>query len=448
MKRALLPGLLLVLSAGTALAAMEPKLYVARRLSADHHIQIRVMAVEERAGLCQIQGRTATVFRSKAGILSPGADLTFSQPCAADAAWPAARLKGVKVLEVFLRSGIGGLESADLGDGTRALESASATPAMVDNPAVVMEMQETIARYQIDAEAKRNDAEAALALARVSDPGLRSRLLGHAAGIFSARKMAPAEATAVEAVEAVKALGDSAQRLENGLVALESMAMGGVRQPILPLADLLSPLVDAITLPTQRDASFLVLYGARVRAGDPAGALTALGKVGDPKLRRERLDDMPFALKDFGPANPASLAWLDSLLSGAEAQTDAAFRSEALTALCRIAYRSASGLIQVPNLTKEAGAMAELAARRRHAPSAKLLGVLNEAKGGAEARAEAARWYAAAASGLDAGGGARADALRTLASFTLDERTAAAALLGGSAVVVATPEKLVEWAAK
>ena len=60
------------------------------------------------------------------------------------------------------------------------------------------------------------------------------------------------------------------------------------------------------------------------------------------KIRRERLDDMPFAQKDFGPANPASVAWMDRLLTAAEAQTDAAFKREALTALCRTAYRAAA----------------------------------------------------------------------------------------------------------
>jgi hypothetical protein len=157
---------------------------------------------------------------------------------------------------------------------------------------------------------------------------------------------------------------------------------------------------------------------------------------------------MAFAQKDFGAANPASPAWMERLLAAAESQTDMAFRQEALTALCRVAYRSAAGVVDVPQLLPKAAPMAELAAKRHHGPAAVLMAVLTEAAGGPQGRAQAARWYAVAGTGFDMAAGAGAEAAKTLASFTPAERAAAARLLGATPKGAVSPRMLVDLAAK
>lgn len=446
MSRLVVSTAVLLFAAGSALAGMEPKHYVARRLTADHHLQVEASEVEDRGGVCRVEGTVVRRFGGTAEALTSGTAVAFSVPCAADGFWPVSRLKAARLVEVFLRSIPGGFEAADDGQGMMALEAATETPAVRDDPALVREMAETIAAYSIESQAKRGNSKGALALARVSDPLLRVRLLAHAAGILATRKMADADATGAEAIEAFVALPDGEERLDTGLAALESLALGGAKAAALRLADLLAPEVDGLTVPTRRDTALLSLYGARVRSDDPVAALAALAKVGSPKTRRERLDDMPFAQKDFGAANPASAVWMDRLLSAAEAQTDAAFRSEALTALCRTAYRAAAGLVEIPELATKAVPMAELAARRHHAPAAVLMAVLMEVTGGPAGRAEAARWYAVAGTGFDAAATARSEALKILSSFTPAERAAAARLLGGAGA--ATPVKLLELAKK
>ncbi|MDO8608205.1 MAG: hypothetical protein Q7R40_16850 [Phaeospirillum sp.] len=439
---------LLLLIATPALAALEPKHYVARRLTADFHLQVETAAVEEQAGGCRVEGRVVRRFASTAEALAPGDAVAFAIPCPADGFWPATRLKAAKLLEVFLRTVPGGFEAADDGEGMAALDAATETPTVRDDPALVREMTESIAIYSIDSEAKRSNPRGALALARVADPVLRVRLLAHAAGLFATKKMADADATGAEALDAFASLPPGDLRLETGLAALESLAMGGAKPATLRLADQLTPEIDALTLPTRRDTALLTLYGARIRSDDATAALAALAKVGNPKIRRERLDDMPFAQKDFGPANPASVAWMDRLLTAAEAQTDAAFKREALTALCRTAYRAAAGLVERPELIAKATPMAELAARRHHGPAAVLMAVLMEVTQGAAGRAEAARWYAVAGSGFDLEVGAATEAARTLAGFTPAERATAARLLGSTTPGAVTPKKLLDLAAR
>lgn len=447
MKRTV-PLVLLLLSSASALAAeagMEARNYVARRLTAESHVQVEVAGVDVSATTCRVSGMVRKVF---AGRASAGDDLSFRLPCGADAFWPADKLKAVKVAEVFLKTGLNGLDAADDGQGLRGLAAATERPQWVDDPVLVREMTESIARYQLDAETTRRNSAGALSLARVGDSVLRARLLAHAAGLMTVRRLPEAEATAAEAVAAVKALPDAEVRLETGLVGLESLAMGQARTGALALAALLEPQVDALTEPARRDAATLVLYGARIRSDDPAAAFVSLSKVTDPATRRDRLSNMPFAQKDFSPVNPDSLGWMDRLLGGAEALPPSVFRTEALTQLCRTAQRSAMEMAKMPELLGKAAAMAEIAAKRRHAPSALLLALIREVEGGSAARAEAARWHAVSATGFDGGMKSRAEALKALGTFTPAERTAAARLLQPAATGEASPERLVELAAK
>ncbi len=447
MKRTV-PLVLLLLSSTSALAAgaaMEARNYVARRLTAQSHVQVEVAGVDVSGAACRVSGTVRKVFAGKPAV---GETLSFLVPCGADAFWPAEKLKAAKVAEVFLKSGLGGLEAVDDGEGLRGLAAVTGQPQSVDDPALVREMTESIARYRIEGEASRRDAPAALSLARVADPVLRARLLAHAAGLMTVRRLPEAEATADEAVAAVKALPDADTRLESGLVALESLAMGQARKGALTLAAILEPQVDALTEPSRRDAATLVLYGARIRSDDPAAAFVSLSKVTDPATRRDRLSNMPFAQKDFSPVNPESLGWMDRLLGGAEALPPGEFRTEALTQLCRTAQRSAMEMAKMQNLVGKAAAMAEVSAKRRHAPSAQLLALIREMEGGNAARTEAARWYAVSANGFDGGDKLKAEALKALGTFTPAERAAAARLLRPSAGGEVSPARLVELAAK
>ncbi|EME70326.1 hypothetical protein H261_09073 [Paramagnetospirillum caucaseum] len=447
MKRTV-PLVLLLLSSTSALAAgagMETRNYVARRLAAESHVQVQVSGVEVLGSACRVGGTVRKVFAGKAVADQP---LSFQLPCGPDAFWPADTLKSAKVVEVFLKPGLDGVDAADDGQGLRVLDAVTERPQWVDDPALVREMTESIARYRIDAEVKRRDPAAALSLARVVDPVLRARLLAHTAGLMAARKQPEAGATADEAIAAVKALAEAGARLESGLVALESLAMGQAKKGALALAALLEPEVDALTEPSRRDAASLVLYGARIRSDDPAAAFVSLSKVTDPATRRDRLSNMPFAQKDFSPVHPDSLGWMDRLLAGAEALPASGFRTEALTELCRTAQRSAMEMTKLPELLGKAAAMAEVSARRRHAPSAQLLALIREVEGGAPARAEAARWHAVSATGFDGGSKARTEALKALGTFTPAERAAAARLLLPSAKGDASPARLVELAAK
>lgn len=447
MKRTV-PLVLLLLSSASALAAgagMEARNYVARRLTADSHLQLEITTIDVSGTTCRVGGTARRIF---AGKISQGDSLSFRLPCGPDSFWPADKLKAAKVAEVFLKPGLGGLEAADDGQGLRTLDAPSERPQWVDDPALVREMTESIARYRIDTETTRKNSAGALALARVEDPALRARLLAHTAGLMVVRKLPEAEATAQEAVAAVKALPDTPLRLETGLVALESLAMGKAAKGAVAMAAILEPQVDSLTVPSQRDEATLVLYGARIRSNEPIGAFLSLSKVTDPAIRRDRLSNMPFAQKDFSPVNPDSLGWMDGLLAGAEALAPSDFRTEALAQLCRTAQRSAMEITKLPDMLGKAAAMAEIAARRHHAPSAQLLALIREAEGGPAARAEAARWHAVSATGFDGGMKTKSEALKTLGTFTPSERAAAARLLQPAAVGEVSPTRLVELAAK
>lgn len=447
MKRAV-PFALLLLSSTSALAAdgaMEARNWVARRLTADSHVQMEVAGVAADGGVCRVSGMVRKVFSGKASV---GDQAAFRLPCGPDSFWPAEKLKAARVVEAFVKAGMGGLDAADDGQGLRVLAAPTEAPQSVDDPALVREMTESIARYRIDAETKRRDQTAALALARVPDPALRARLLAHAAGLMAVRRLDGAEAAADEAVAAVKALPDAEARLEHGLVALESLAMGQAKAGAVALAALLEPEVDALTLPSRRDAATLVLYGARIRSDDPAGAFVSLSKLTDPATRRDRLSNMPFAQKDFSPVNPDSPGWMDRLLGGAEALPAGEFRTEALTQLSRTAQRAAMEMTRMPELMDKAATMAEVAARHGHAPSAQLLALIREAQGGAAARAEAARWHAVSAVGFDGNLKSRSEALKTLATFTPAERLAAARLFVPQTSGEVSPARLVDLAGK
>jgi hypothetical protein len=447
MKRAV-PLLLLLLSSTAALAdqpGMEPRNWVARRLSATGHVQLEVARVEAADGACRVEGKVGRVFKGKA---AEGETLAFRLPCGAEAFWTAERLRSAKWLEVFLADGLKGAEAADDGQGLKALDGATATPQVVDDPTLVREMSESIARYQIDAETKQRNGDAALALTRVDDPVLHARLLADAAGLMTARGLKGAAEAADQAVAAVTALADPDIRLETGLDALESLAMGQAAKGAVALAAFLEPQVDALTLPSKRDAATLVLYGARIRSADAAGAFLSLSKLSDPATRRDRLANMPFAQKEFSPVNPDSPAWLDRLLTGAEALPPGEFRTEALTQLCRTTQRAAMELTRLPNLLDKAAVMAAVAARHHHAPSAQLLALIKEAQGGKDARAEAARWHAVSASGFDGGDQMRAEAIKALATFTAAERSAAARLIQPTAKGAVSPEQLIALAGK
>jgi hypothetical protein len=446
MKRAI--PLVLLLSSTSAMAAdgaMEARNWVARRLTADSHVQIEVSGVAVDGAACRVSG---TVRKAFAGKAAAGDAAAFRLPCGADAFWPAEKLKSARVVEAFLKQGLGGSEAVDDGQGLRVLAAPTDKPQSVDDPALVREMTESIARYRIDAETKRRNPDGALALARVDDPVMRARLLAHAAGLLTVHRLNGADAATDEALAAVKALPDSEMRLEAGLVALESLAMGQAKAGALALAGLLEPEVDALTVPSRRDAATLVLYGARIRSDDPAGAFVSLSKLTDPATRRDRLSNMPFAQKEFSPVNPESPGWMDRLLTGAEALPAGDFRTEALTRLCRTAQRAAMEMTRMPDLMDKAATMAEVAARHRHAPSAQLLALIREAQGGAAARAEAARWHAVSAVGFDGNLKSRSEALKTLATFTPAERSAAARLLAPGASGEASPARLVELAEK
>lgn len=423
---------------------LDARNWVARRLTADRHVQLEVGAVERDGDVCRVSGTLMRVF---SGPGKTGDGVAFRLPCGPQAFQTEEDLKSAKVLEVDLKAGAAGLEAPDEGQGLRRLEAPTDTPTFADDPALVREMSESLARYRIDTEVKRRDAGAALALARVDDPVLRARLLAHAAGLMQVRGLPEASAAAQEAIAAVKVL-PAAERLEHGLAALESLAMGQVKAETLALAAELEPEIDSEPLPSTRDAHTLVLYGARIRAGDPASALSSLSKLSDPATRRDRLDNMPFAQKDFSPVNPQSPPWMDRLLSGAEALPPGEFREEARTRLARTAHRSALEMARMAGLLDKAAVMAEVGARHRHAPSAQLLALIMEAKGGASARARAARRHAESASGFDGGAKARAEALRALATFTPAERLAAARLLDQGAKGVWSPERLVSLAAR
>ncbi|KIL99112.1 hypothetical protein CCC_03330 [Paramagnetospirillum magnetotacticum MS-1] len=447
MKRAV-PLILLLLSSASALAAgagMEARNYVARRLTAEGHVQVEVTGVEPSGDICRVSGIVRKVF---AGRAAAGDSLAFRLPCGADAFWTADKLKAARLAEVFVKPGLNGLDAADDGEGLRLLDAVTALPQSVDDPALVREMTESIARYRIDAEVKRRNPAAALEMTQVADPALRARLLAHAAGLMAAHGLPQADGAADEAIAAVTALPDADTRLETGLVALESLAMGRARKGALALAALLEPEVDALTLPSRRDAAGLVLYGARIRSDDPAGAFVSLSKLSDPATRRDRLSNMPFAQKDFSPVNPDSPVWMDRLLAGAEALPAGSFRTEALTGLCRTVRNTAMEMTKMPDLLGRAGGWAELAARRGHGPSAQLLALIREAQGGVSARAEAARWHAVSATGFDAGPKAKAEALKALGTFTPVERAAAARLIQPMSMGEVSPARLVDLAGR
>lgn len=447
MKRAL-SLVLLLSSSATALAAepgMEARNWVARRLSATGHVQMEVAGVEAQGSQCRVAGTVRKVFAGKAAA---GDSLSFSLPCGSDAFWPADKLRAARLVEVFLSDGLKGAEAADNGQGMKAVDAASDAPQVVDDPVLVREMSETIARYQIDVETKQRNGDAALALTKVDDPVLHARLLAAAAGLMTARGLKGADGAAEQAVAAVKALADADSRLDTGLDALESLAMGQAAKASLALASFLEPQVDALTLPSRRDSATLVLYGARIRAGDAPAAFLSLSKLSDPAIRRDRLGNMPFAQKDFGPMNPDSPGWMDRLLSGAEALAPGDFRTEAMTQLCRTAQASALEMTRIPNMLAKAAAMAEVSAKRRHAPSAQLLALIKEAEGAKDARAQAARWHAVSASGFDGGTQAKAEALKVLATFSPAERSAAARLISPKVQGAVTPQQLVSLASE
>jgi hypothetical protein len=419
----LLPLLAALVSTAALAAAPEPKHWVARRLAADHHLQIEVKGVDgppSGVGLCRVEGIVARVFKSKAGKFHPGSGLAFFQACSVGPAaahsgevlWPVAELKDAKVLEVFLRQGRAGFEPADQGEGMAVLAAPTDAPTVRDDPALVRESRGSLSSYEIDVALRRNNTEAALELARDPDPGLRARLLAQVA--------AKTPAAVDEMMAALRALPTPQARLDAGMDMDQTLVLAGARAPALAVADEIERDLGAAS---DREAVLLNLFGVRMRAGEHKGALASLAKIADAGVRQARLAESPHALKGFG-ANPASAQFIESLLSAAEALPPER-RGEALSALSEAAL--AVAMKQAP---AQAARLAEPAARRSHSPSATALAVLAEQGAGvAKDTAEAARWYAVAAAGFGGSDAERLDARKQLAGFSAATRVAAARLL-------------------
>jgi TPR repeat protein len=427
MRRLVWSGVVLAVSAGAAwadAAQLEPRHFVARRLAADLHLQLAIQRVEAAgADSCRVEGTAVRVFPSRDDHFKVGTPVMFTLPCAADSFWPADKLKTARLIEAFLKSSPAGLEIADQGQGMREIAAATDRPVVQDDPVLVREMKESLARYRIEAEAKRGMPSAALALTQDDDPVLQARLLGYAAGIFASKGQSEAQPTFERAMAALSRLATPDQRLDAGLSVMESLAFGGAKEPTLAVADWLAPQVTALGDPGRRDEALLMLYGARARAGAPKSALAALAEISDPAIRRDRLETVPYALKGFATTATDSPAWFESLLQAAESQPDPSFRQEAVAALCRTGYAAISDLVQHKDRLAEAAQLAQSAARRRHTPSALLLAAMHEAgEGAAKSREQAAHWYAVAASGFGGDAASRANAVRQLATFTPAER--------------------------
>ncbi|MGE5504378.1 MAG: hypothetical protein ACM31L_08130 [Actinomycetota bacterium] len=449
--RRTIPALVLLALAGPAAAGPEDKQFVARRLAADHHLQIEVKGVDvpaEAVGLCKVEGLAVRVFKSAGGRFHPGSGLAFFQPCATRPAtahsgetlWPAETLRSAKVVEVFLRPGRAGLETADGGQGLKLLDGPTDTPAVRDDPALVREMRQTIASYEIETALKRNDTNAALALARDEDMGVRARLLAQVAAGLASR---PAGKDVLdEAAKVLAGLPAGEVRLAAAMDMGETLVLAGAAGPALGIAVVTQAELAGVTERARRDEVLLHLFGLKLRAGEPAGALAALAQVSDGMVRRDRLDEAPYALKGFA-ANPASPDFMAKLLAAADALPPER-RGEAVEHLAAAAHKAAGTLEPA-----QAARVVEPGAVRRHTPSATVMAVLSEmGEGLAKDRAQAARWYAVAAAGFGGSDAERADAKRRLAGFTPAERGAAARLLGAGPVAQATVEKLVDLATK
>jgi TPR repeat protein len=444
-------AIILVLATGATAEAAgpEPKHWVARRLAADHHLQIEVKGVDGPAsgvGPCKIEGLVARAFRSKNNKFHPGSGVVFFQACSLGEAmshsgeilWPLDALRGARVLEVFLRQGRGGMETADQGEGMAVLAAATDAPTVQDDPKLVRESRESISSYEIDAAVRRNNIEAALTFARDPDPSLKARLLAQVA--------AKAPAVLDEALAALRALPTPAERLAAGMSMGETLVMGGATAAALTVA---TEVERDLPAATDRTAVLLNLFGVRMRAGDHKGALASLAQIADAATRRDRLAGSPHALKGFG-ANPASAEFIERLLVAAEVLPADRSR-EAIVTLSDAALTAA--MAQAPAM---AARIAEPPARRGHAPSATALAVLYEQGAGVPRdTAQSARWYAVAAAGFGGPDSERRDARKRLAGFSAADRLAAARLLlqaqGKSPMAplgAVSPDRLVEMAGR
>jgi hypothetical protein len=453
MRRAIVVLGLLVL-AGPAVAGPEDRQFVARRLAAEHHLQVEVKGVDAPAtnvGPCKVEGLVARVFKSEGQRFHPGSGLAFFQPCATapvtahtgETLWPVETLRVARVVEVFLKPGRAGLETADGGQGLMVLDAPTDAPAVHDDPALVREMRQTLASYEIDSALKRGETEAALRLARDPDAEVRARLLAQVVSGLVARRDAKAPAVLDEALATLNALPAGDTRLAAAMDMGETLVLAGAGGPALRIATVTEAQLKAITDASRRDAVLLHLYGLNLRAGEPVGALAALAQVGDGATRRDRLAEAPYALKGFA-ANPASAEFIARLLAAADALADPERRREATLALATAAHAAAT------TLSPEQAAKVVLpGAQRRHTPSATVMAVLSEmGEGVAKDRTEAARWYAVAATGFGGTEGERADARLRLDGFTAAERAGAARLLGGGPIAAVTAERLVDLAGR
>ena len=86
---------------------------MARRLQADQHLQVEVGDVADQAGTCKVSGQVRQVFKGKSVA---GDSLAFALPCATDSFWPVEKLRAARLLEVFLKHSLSGLEAVDDGD--------------------------------------------------------------------------------------------------------------------------------------------------------------------------------------------------------------------------------------------------------------------------------------------------------------------------------------------
>ena len=77
-------GLLALPLPATALALMPPQAYTEARQTANHHVQIEVIASEVpqiTPGRCSVFGRVITVFRSQDAVLHTGSLISFAVDC-------------------------------------------------------------------------------------------------------------------------------------------------------------------------------------------------------------------------------------------------------------------------------------------------------------------------------------------------------------------------------
>ncbi len=109
---------ILVWTTAPAMGVLPPQLYAQARVDAAHHVQVSVSRMtppRETPGVCRVQGRVVTVFRSRGGVLSPGAPVSFGVDCLAPGDDPGVggtlwqgveSLKNARFIEAYLNGDV------------------------------------------------------------------------------------------------------------------------------------------------------------------------------------------------------------------------------------------------------------------------------------------------------------------------------------------------------